>query len=217
MALLQPTAALTDLLLGLTGVGMGWAAYRRYRSTGSRRTAWWSLGFAMLGVGALLGFITLGFETPLAPALYYISRFVVGVAVLAMLTAVVESLVSPASASRWRILFFLAFVAYYGAILAGGSFLVFIAYSGTALVATLCLECYRWLRRGERGANLMALGMLVSILAAVLQAAGVSFTLVWRFDQSAVYHLVQTIALIFLFRGVAGEEGSTGARTTKTA
>ncbi len=217
MALLQPAAALTDLLLGLTGLGMGWAAFRRYRTIGSRRAGWWSLGFAMLGLGAVLGFVTLGFETPAAPLLYYISRFVVGVAVLAMLTSVVESLAGRTTAGWWRMLFLLAFVAYYGAILAGGSFLVFILYSGVALVATLSLETYRWLGRKEPAAGLMALGMVLSILAAVLQAAKASFTLVWTFDQNGVYHLVQTVALMFLYRGVVTESDAPARSATKTA
>ncbi|MFZ5825775.1 MAG: DUF6962 family protein [Bacillota bacterium] len=217
MTLLQPTAALTDLLLALTAFAMAWGALRHSVRTGSRRTRWWSLGYGLLGLGAFLGFLTLGFRTGLEPLFYYVSRLSVGIAVLAMLTAVVESLVSPAAARRWRWLFLLAFVAYYGATLAGGSFLVFILYSGTALVATLTLELYRWLGRREAGAGWMALGMALSILAAVLQAAKLSFTLVWTFDHNGVYHLVQTVALFFLYRGVTARGGAEGDRINQPA
>lgn len=46
MSLQNPMTALTDLLLGLTGLLMAWRCLAHHRQTGLRRPRWWSLGFA---------------------------------------------------------------------------------------------------------------------------------------------------------------------------
>jgi hypothetical protein len=217
LTLLQPIAALTDLLLGLVAFALAWGCLRRFRRTGSARTGWWALGYAALGIGAVLGFVNLGFATGLAQPIYYVARFAVGLAVFAMLNAVVGSLVGRESGRRWRLAFALAFCAYYGATLLSDSFLIFIAYSGVGLVAVLGLEAYRWLGRREPGAGWMTLGIALSIGAAVLQAAQLSLTLVWTFDHNAIYHLVQLAALLVLYRGIAAEATGKGAQAARVA
>lgn len=207
MSLVSPAAAVTDLCLGLTGLALAARTLNHFRSTGARRSGWWSLGYAALGLGSVLGFVTLGFRTGLEQPITYVSRFAIGVAVLAMLTAVVEGLAGPRRARPWRLLFLLAFAAYYGATLLTGSFLVFVLYSGTALLATLVLEGYRWLVRLEAGAGLMALGMALSMAAAGLQATRLSFTLLWTFDHNAIYHMLQLVALLILYRGLMAGGG----------
>lgn len=218
MALLSPVAAITDLLLGLTALAFGLRCLRLFRTTGLRRPLWWGLGYLALGVGSVLGFVTLGFHTgALEQPIFYVSRFSIGLAVLAMLASVTEGLAGQRRARPWLVLYLLAFAAYYVGTLRSGSFLVFILYSGGALLTTLVLESYRWLGRREPGAGWMALGMALSIGAAVLQAAGLSFTLIWTFDRNAIYHMVQLVALILLYRGVApAEEGAGEHGRTRT-
>ncbi len=86
-----------------------------------------------------------------------------------------------------------------------GLFLVLIVYEGLALV--FALTGYGWLTAAGSlpGAGWMTAGLLVSLAAAAIQAAGrARLTLVWRFDHNGVFHLVQIPGLIFLCKGLAG-------------
>ena len=49
----------------------------------------------------------------------------------------------------------------------------------------------------------MAAGVLVSIIAAVIQTKkSISLKLIWQFDHNGIYHLVQTVGLILLLIGL---------------
>jgi hypothetical protein len=49
----------------------------------------------------------------------------------------------------------------------------------------------------------MASGVMISIIAAGLQAKkSMVFMLVWKFDHNGIYHLVQSIGLLFLIVGL---------------
>jgi hypothetical protein len=49
----------------------------------------------------------------------------------------------------------------------------------------------------------MASGVMISIIAAGLQTRkSMVFMLVWKFDHNGIYHLVQTIGLLFLIAGL---------------
>jgi hypothetical protein len=49
----------------------------------------------------------------------------------------------------------------------------------------------------------MAAGILVSILAAGIQAKkSICLTLIWQFDHNGIYHIVQMLGLILLLVGL---------------
>ena len=69
----------------------------------------------------------------------------------------------------------------------------------------VALVGYTWLAcRGKlRGAWWMAAGILVTIVAAGVQASkGISFTLIWSFDHNGVYHLIQMVGMVLLAAGL---------------
>ena len=83
------------------------------------------------------------------------------------------------------------------------SFLPFDIYEGIIMV--FCLGIYAPLAFQSRfaGAAWMAGGVAITILAAVVQAAGLGhFTLVVAFDHNAVFHLVQLPGLVCLLIGL---------------
>jgi hypothetical protein len=56
---------------------------------------------------------------------------------------------------------------------------------------------------GEPGAGFMAGGVLVSMVAGGLQTRkSIVFTLTWKFDHNGIYHIVQTVGLLFLIAGL---------------
>jgi hypothetical protein len=93
---------------------------------------------------------------------------------------------------------------FYGATrVVSGAFLVFVLYELAAMLFALSVYGYLAAKGTTGGMGLMALGVALSIIAAVIQATRfVSFTLIWPFDHNGVFHLVQLVALVALAAGI---------------
>ena len=51
--------------------------------------------------------------------------------------------------------------------------------------------------------RLMAAGVLVTLIAAGVQASGaVSVTLIWQFDHNGLFHLIQMVGVVLLVAGL---------------
>ena len=89
-----------------------------------------------------------------------------------------------------------------------GSFLPFIIYE--AVVMLFALIAYSvLLKRKFAGAGYMVLGILITIIAAVIQATkAFQLTLIWEFDHNGIFHLVQIPGVIFLYLGLKTELSS---------
>jgi hypothetical protein len=86
-----------------------------------------------------------------------------------------------------------------------GIFFVFIVYEGLALIFALSAYIYLAIRGGPAGAVFMAAGILISILAAGIQAyKSISLKVIWQFDHNGIYHIVQVVGLILLLIGLRG-------------
>ena len=84
-----------------------------------------------------------------------------------------------------------------------GIFFLFIVYEAVALVFALCAYIFLTIQKDQPGAWLMAAGILVSIIAAGIQAnKSVVLTFIWRFDHNGIYHLVQVVGLMLLLMGL---------------
>ena len=81
-------------------------------------------------------------------------------------------------------------------------FFLFIVYEGLALSFALCAYLFLTVA-GEPGAGFIASGALLSMIAAGLQARkSIVLKLIWKFDHNGIYHIVQTIGLLFLIAGL---------------
>ena len=84
-----------------------------------------------------------------------------------------------------------------------GIFFVFIIYKGLALGFALSAYIYLALAGELSGAALITAGILVSIVAAGIQATkSIAITIIWQFDHNGVYHLVQVLGLVLLVLGL---------------
>lgn len=72
-------------------------------------------------------------------------------------------------------------------------------------------------RKRLAGAAVMAAGILITIVAAAIQASGAVFvTIIWEFDYNGIFHLIQIVGLAVLVAGLraalyAGTEEADGA------
>jgi hypothetical protein len=77
----------------------------------------------------------------------------------------------------------------------------FMVYETVAMLFALGLYLSLALAR-RPGASLMTAGILVSILAAVVQVSALAVDLIWRLDHNSLFHLIQMVGVLLLFSGV---------------
>lgn len=83
-----------------------------------------------------------------------------------------------------------------------GQFIVFVAYE--ALFVTFAIAGYGYLVGRLAGAGLVCAGLVISLLAAVVQATRIipQVTLIWTFDHNGLFHLLQLPGAILIVLGV---------------
>ena len=82
-----------------------------------------------------------------------------------------------------------------------GTFTVFLAYEAIALVSTLPIYAFLSTTSRLRGAGVITLGILLSLMAAGLQASTISLHLLLPFDHNGAFHLAQILSTVALGLG----------------
>ena len=216
----DPDVVFTDLALALLGAYFG-------------RRLWTGHPGALLRTGAVLmgGLASAAFWGAVFHAFFpagtaTISGFIawvpvalsIVVAAAAMLELALITLVPRLSRTARRAVV-VAYAAGFAAVvlLVDESFTSIVRFYVPALVLFLLGAAWQAIRDRSRGWSLITAGLLVSIVAAMLQQARVAVHPVY-FDHNAVYHVVQSIALVFLYLGFrraggqAVEPAPSGAR-----
>ena len=86
------------------------------------------------------------------------------------------------------------------------AFIVFIVYEAIAMLFSFVVYTILAKRKKIQGAGLMAAGILVTIIAAGIQAVEtIKITFIWEFDHNGIFHIVQMIGLIILLKGLQTE------------
>lgn len=198
MTLTEPMTLLTDYVLaGVTG-WLGWRLWAARESQAARRL--WAIAFGALALAALAGGSHHGYalllpETMLA-ALWKVTVYSVGLASFGML---VGSAMAVASGNARKLLLALAGakLALYSLWMTGHDEYVFvIADTGGAMLGIAALHLWSWLRNRDEPSRWMLAAILVSVLAAGVQAAKLAPHP--HFNHNDLYHVIQ-IAAMFLF------------------
>lgn len=215
----ERTTAATDALLALLCAGCVLYLHR-FRTQDAWKVRIWTWAFALLGVAGLLGAAVHGFVLgdSVRPLLWGPLYLCLGLAVALFGTGAIHDAAGERAArDTLPVLAAIALGFFALTRLAGGGFLLFVLYE--AVVMLLALAAYAWLAATNRlpGAAWMAGGILLTLLAATLQATRVTprLELIWIFDHNGLFHLVQMPALILLTHGlgtaVRGGPSATGA------
>ena len=95
-------------------------------------------------------------------------------------------------------------VAFFGVTrIIAGSFLVFVLYEAVAMLFSLVVYTVLAVKNRLVGAWWMAAGILVTIVAAGLQAShAVYVTVIWEFDFNGIFHIVQMVGVALLVTGL---------------
>ena len=202
----EQTTAVTDIILALVACGcvliLQWSPVK---PGGLWRIHIWSAAIGLIGLAAILGAVAHGLvlKPNIHNRIWQALNLALSLAVSLFVVGVINDLWGAELAKKSLPLMLLAGLGFYlTTLIYPGIFLFFIIYEGLALVLALCAYLFLAVR-GEPGAEFMAVGMLLSILAAGLQTRkSISFTLIWKFDHNGIYHIVQSLGLLLLIAGL---------------
>jgi len=216
----EPDVVLTDLGLAVLG-----AYLSRRLWTASSKTELRSVGAVLMGAlasAALWGAVFHAFfpnETSTTPG--FLAWIPVALSILTVAATMLElglRILVPRPPPRVRrsiiAIYVVAFVAVL--LLVDESFTSIVRFYMPALLLLLIAAVQQAARSRSVGWTLIASGLVMSAGAALLQQVGVSVHPVY-FDHNAVYHVMQGIALVFLYLGFGrAHERSVGIYATGT-
>lgn len=203
------TTAATDFILGCLTLFL-LLRLRALRDAGPQRIAVWSWVFGLLSAVSFYGTAAHAVVMPkdvldlFWMPLSFMLGMMVAVFVLAVLYEWKGAVVLKKGA--WiavslGIIFCVALAALSKFI--EGYFIIFIAYSGAAMLFSLALCIVIAVRHHDGAQAFIAAGVAGIIIASVLQAMrSIFFTLVWQFDYNSVYHFILMISVIGIYRGI---------------
>jgi hypothetical protein len=202
----EQTTAVTDIILGIGALVLAIYIFQLGTKTDGTKRKIWAGTFFLLSVASIIGAFAHGFQMserantilwhPLSLALAFtVALFAAGV-VYDLKHYSLPKWVLPAFLGT-SVAFFLI------SLLIPGTFLIFILYEAVALLFALTTYIILSIKGAVKGAFVMTSGILVTIIAAALQATGsIRFTLIWEFDHNGVFHVAQLIALVFFLVGL---------------
>jgi uncharacterized protein DUF6962 len=200
----DPDVVLTDLALAVLGT---WLAWRLARAPAGRTMARSGvLVMAALASAAFWGAVFHGFfpagTTTRAGFMAWmpvaVSIAVIGMALLTLALRVAAPRVTAATRRVIAAVYGAAFVL--TVLLVDESYGTIILFYAPVVVLFLLVATREAVRTRNRGWTLLAASFALSLLAAALQQARVSIH-PQHFDHNAVYHVLQGIALVLLYRG----------------
>lgn len=169
----------------------------------------WAWTFGLLVTAATLGAVAHGFQMPemVNQWLWRPLNLILAWLVALFVVAVVYDLWGVELARRVVIPAFTVGLIFFGLTLINPTnFLPFIIYEVVAML--FALGGYGWLMWAGRlpGAGWMTAGVLVTIIAAAVQALWNGkenpLVMIWQFDQNGVYHLIQMVGVALLLVGL---------------
>lgn len=198
------TTAATDAVLGLLCAGLALRLTAISVPAPWKRNVWIG-ALVCMAVGSLLGAVVHGFtmsdstKNTLWKPLY----LSLGLAVALVVVAASSDWSGEATARRvlpWAIAAAVVFFA--ASQWLGGAFLIFLIYEGVATLTALAIYTTLAVRGGLPGASLIAAGLALTLVAALVQASSLSARMVVNFDHNGLFHLVQIVAIIVMTGGV---------------
>jgi hypothetical protein len=172
----------------------------------SFRFSIWAWTFSLLAFSSLLGAIAHGYEMSLKTndRLWMPINLSLGLALgLFVVGALFDLSGEIVARMALPVMLVIGFGFFLVTIRKPGTFLTFIAYEAIAMFFALGVYIYLLFASAFMGAGWMVVGILVTIVAAVVQATGKAGKgIFWYFDNNGVFHLIQMVGMVFLYFGL---------------
>jgi hypothetical protein len=212
----EQTTAATDLLMSILAFIVTVKVYQSGKNIDLKKTRIWMWAFGLLTFASTIGAIAHGFQMskltnfllwqPLNLSLgVTIGLFAAGVVYDFKNFTIPKALIP--------ILLVCAIIFFTITVILPNAFIVFILYEAIAMLFAFVVYTILASRKTIKGAGLMASGILVTIIAAAIQAIEtIKVTFIWEFDHNGIFHIVQMIGLIILLKGLQTEFRSRAKR-----
>jgi hypothetical protein len=203
----ERTTAITDIILAL--VAFGGILFLRYGLPADGQL-WkiniWSGAIGLIGMAAALGAWAHGLAVSrtVHDRIWQMLNMCLALAVSLFVAGVIYDLWGLAACIKILPVMLIAGLAFFAATLVyPGIFFVFIIYEGLALILAFGAYIYLAILGQLPGSTFMSAGILVSIIAAGIQAIkSINVKIIWQFDHNGVYHIVQIVGLVMLLAGL---------------
>jgi hypothetical protein len=196
----EPVTVLTDYILAIETLILGWLLKRQADRDREIPIKFWAIAFFVIALAAITGGTCHGFAKHLSGSVYNflwkITLYAVGASTLFMLSAAAHATLT---GTARRILIILAWVQFCAFIIliARTSDFKYVIYDYVpAMILILALCVYRW---SSQFSPWMIAGIFVSFTAAGIQLSG--FTVHKHFNHNDLYHVIQMVAMYLLYRG----------------
>lgn len=163
----------------------------------------WALGMACLAAASLAGGTFHGFSTGLPPSmsqsLWKATVYAVGLATFFWFAGTLRASVA-APIRQWLMIVPWLQLAVFSWWMASHDEYLFVIYDyGLMIVAILTLQTYGWYNNRVQSAPWLVAGVCVSIVAAAVQACGLS--LHSQFNHNDLYHVIQMGGMYLFYQG----------------
>ena len=203
----EQTTAITDIILALTALtGVVFLRWEPAYNSVLWKNNIWSAAVGLIGLAAALGAVAHGLilSQSVHNRIWQFLNLSLALAVSLFVAGVVYDLWGLAACLKVLPIMLIIGIGFFGTTLCfPGIFFIFIIYEGLALIFALGAYTYLAVQGELNGAGFIAAGILISIIAAGIQAKqSISLTVIWQFDHNGIYHMVQIIGLPFLIFGL---------------
>ena len=201
----EMTTAITDVILAAQSAA---AIYVIRRKTVARPmwTQVWAWVFALLSIASLIGAAAHGLEmaASIETAIWSPAYLALGLTMALFVIAAITMSVGHEKSRRLLLpAVMVAFAFFTITQIWSDSFLLFVIYECIAMLLSLTLYSMCFWQRRAAGSGFLATGVLVGILAAVIDTQKtLHMTLIWEFNNHGLFHLVQMISLLLLTIGL---------------
>ena len=194
--------AWTDILMGLLA---SFIAHQLSQIPAFRFTVW-TWAFGLIAISSFLGAIAHGYEMTRKTndRLWMPINLSLGLALGLFVIGALFDLSGEAIARMaLPVMLVIGFGFFLITVWKPGTFMTFIAYEAVAMLFALGVYVYLLFTSSLAGAGWMVTGVLVTIIAAAVQATGkAGKSIFWYFDNNGVFHLIQMLGMVLLLIGL---------------
>jgi hypothetical protein len=205
----EQTTAATDVLMAILAFIVTVKVYQSGKGIDLKKTKIWIWAFGLLTFASAIGAIAHGFQMSKLTnfVLWQPLNLSLGLAIGLFAAGVVYDFKNfTLPKALIPILLVCAIIFFTITVILPNAFIVFIIYEAIAMLFAFVVYTILASRKTIKGAGLMAAGILVTIIAAVIQAIEtIKVIFIWEFDHNGIFHIVQMIGLIILLKGLQTE------------
>ena len=202
MTILEPTTMITDYLLGGLAAVLGIRLWRAGRTHSEMTVRLWGGSFLTTSVAAFVGGTSHGFADSLGVTgqmvLWKLTIWSIGLTAFLLVAATAQATLAGSARRLVLALGILQLVVYVAWTIRRDDFVWVIVDYLPAVLLVLVLQLSSW-RRRRPGADRLVAGLLTTLVAAAVQASGLS--LHPSFNHNDLYHVIQMAATVMLYQG----------------